>query len=353
MAAKLADSMTTMIMVVTGQSRELLGRAGTILLGGEDFGVLRDRALLAEELGFALVGVGDVPMRYRDVNVSLAVVAEATSRIRIGPMVTNPVSRHPGVVASAAASLDALCGGRSVLGVGAGGGPLFSLGLSVPKRAELRRAVATIRGLLAGEPSQWEGRPLTLAPARPVPVYLAAYGLITARIAGEVADGVLFAGGASTEVIGAARQAVADGAVAAGRDPREIDFWVMARASVAPTADDAYVPIKANLASAGSHGLRSEVQLATVPKELIGAVRELQRRYDQSEHVKWDGANARLVDELGLTGYLAERFAVAGTPEHVRTRFTELLEQGVSQIVVPAVDRDPERFMADLASALV
>ena len=339
-------------MVVAGQSQARVGRAGTILLGGEDFGVLRDRARLAEELGFDLVGLGDVPMHYRDVNVCLAVVAEATSRIRLGPMVTNPVSRHPGVVASAAASLDALSTGRLVLGLGAGGGPLFSMGLNVPKRPELRRATATIRSLLAGKPSQWEGRPMTFGPRRPVPVYLAAYGPITARIAGEVADGVLFAGGVSTEVVTSALEAVADGASAAGRDPRDVDFWVMTRASVGLTAEDAYAPIKANLASAGSHGLRSEAQLATVPEAFIGAVRELQRRYDQSEHVKWDGANARLVDELGLVPYLAERFAIAGTPEHVRSRFDDLVGLGVTRVLVPAVDREPERFLRAFAGAL-
>ena len=339
-------------MVVVGQSPQRIGGAGTILLGGEDFGVLRDRARLAEELGFDLVGVGDVPMHYRDVNVCLAVVAEATSRIRLGPMVTNPVSRHPGVVASAAASLDALSGGRLVLGLGAGGGPLFSMGLSAPKRPELRRATATIRSLLAGEPSEWEGRPLTFGPRRPVPVYLAAYGPITARIAGEVADGVLFAGGASSDVVASALQAVAAGATAAGRDPGEVDFWVMTRASVGSTPEDAYAPIKANLASAGSHGLRSEAQLSTVPEALIGAVRELQRRYDQSEHVKWDGANARLADELGLVPYLAERFAIAGTPEHVRSRFDDLMGLGVTRVLVPAVDREPERFLQAFAEAL-
>lgn len=341
-----------MIMVVVGQSPRRIGRAGTILLGGEDFGVLRDRARLAEELGFDLVGVGDVPMHYRDVNVCLAVLAGATSRVRLGPMVTNPVSRHPGVVASAAASLDALSGGRLVLGLGAGGGPLFSMGLSVPKRPELRRATAAIRSLLTGEPSEWEGRPLTLGPERPVPVYLAAYGPVTARIAGEVADGVLFAGGASSDVVASALQAVAAGAAAAGRDPTEVDFWVMTRASVGATAEDAYAPIRANLASAGSHGLRSEAQLATVPEALIGAVRELQRRYDQSEHVKWDGANARLVDELGLVPYLAERFAIAGTSEHVRSRFDDLMGLGVTRVLVPAVDREPERFLEAFAGAL-
>ena len=226
-------------------------------------------------------------------------------------------------------------------------------GLGLGARFALTMTLAlTVVLALAGEPGEWEGRPMTCRPQRPVPVYLAAYGPVTARIAGEVADGVLFAGGVSPGVVESALQAVADGATAAGRDRSDIDFWIMTRASVGPTAEDAHAPIKANLASAGSHGLRSEAQLATVPEALVGAVRELQRRYDQSEHVRWDGANARLVDELELTPYLAERFAIAGTPAHVRSRFDDLVGLGVTRVLVPAVDREPERFLQAFAGAL-
>jgi 5,10-methylenetetrahydromethanopterin reductase len=326
---------------------------GAIVLGEADIGAMRDRAVLAEELGYDFVGVGDVPMHYRELYVSLAVVAGATRRVRIGPMVTNPVTRHPGVTAAAAATLDAAAGGRVVLGMGAGGGPLFSLGLEVPTLASIGGAVTTIRRLLAGSPSVWEGKPLTQPPAaRTVPVFLAAYGLRTARLAGEVADGVIFAGGVSAAALGAGLTAVAEGAAAAGRDPSDVEVWVMARAAVADTTDEAVAGIKANLASAGSHGLRSAAQLATVPDDVRGRIVELQRRYTQSEHVRWDGANARLIDELGLTGFLAERFAIAGTPDEVRDRVRELARFGVTRLIVPAVDREPDRFLRDFAAAV-
>ena len=325
---------------------------GTILLGGADFDELRRRAALAEALGYDMVGVGDVPMHYRELYVCLSVLALATSRVRIGPLVTNPVTRHPGVTAAAAAALDELSCGRVVLGMGAGGGPLLSLGMAIPRLDTIRASVVTVRRLLAGEPSEWEGRPLTFGSIRKVPVYLAAYGPRTAELAGEVADGLIFAGGASPEAVAAAGRAVATGARRAGRDPGDVDLWVMTRASVAASKGESIAGIKANLASAGSHGLRSPGQLETVPAHLREGVHQLQARYDQSEHVRWDGANARLIDELGLTDFLADRFAIAGTPEDVRRRTTELGELGVTRIIVPAVDREPETFLSSFADAL-
>jgi 5,10-methylenetetrahydromethanopterin reductase len=284
--------------------------------------------------------VGDVPMQYGEMYVSLAIAVEATSRVVLAPMVTNPVTRHPAVTASAVAMLNDLSGGRIVLGIGAGGGPLFSLGLKAPKRDELREAVRTLRSHLAGE----------LSSSR-VPVYMAAYGPRTTRIAGEVSDGIIYAGGVSTPALVGARKLVAEGASAAGREPQEVDFWVMARAAVAPTRAEALAGIRANLASAGAHGLRSHVQRAAVPSGLREKVIELQRRYDQSEHVKWDGKNARLVDELGLTEYLAGQFAIAGDSADVRARIAGMEAQGVSQLIVPAVDREPERFLEAFISA--
>ncbi len=51
---------------------------------------------------------------------SLALAAEWTKRIEFGPMVSPMTFRLPGVLAKMAASVDALCGGRLILGVGAG-----------------------------------------------------------------------------------------------------------------------------------------------------------------------------------------------------------------------------------------
>ncbi|HEY1419365.1 MAG TPA: LLM class flavin-dependent oxidoreductase [Candidatus Dormibacteraeota bacterium] len=51
---------------------------------------------------------------------SLAVAAEWTKRIELGPMVTPMTFRIPSVLAKIAASVDNLAGGRLILGVGAG-----------------------------------------------------------------------------------------------------------------------------------------------------------------------------------------------------------------------------------------
>ena len=70
-----------------------------------------------------------------DVWVELALAAAATERLRLGPGVTNPATRHPAVTASAAATLQEESGGRAVLGLGRGDSSLGQIGRApVPVR---------------------------------------------------------------------------------------------------------------------------------------------------------------------------------------------------------------------------
>ena len=57
-------------------------------------------ARLAEDLGFDYIGIPDSQSLWRELYLSLSVVANATSRVRIGPTVTNALTRHPAVAAS-------------------------------------------------------------------------------------------------------------------------------------------------------------------------------------------------------------------------------------------------------------
>jgi alkanesulfonate monooxygenase SsuD/methylene tetrahydromethanopterin reductase-like flavin-dependent oxidoreductase (luciferase family) len=59
---------------------------------------------LAEEVGFDRLGISDV-IFWPDCFVLLALIARETSRIQLGPMVTNPYSRHPAVLAGIMAAL--------------------------------------------------------------------------------------------------------------------------------------------------------------------------------------------------------------------------------------------------------
>ncbi|NCG36429.1 MAG: LLM class flavin-dependent oxidoreductase, partial [Actinobacteria bacterium] len=80
-----------------------------------------DLAAHAEDLGFDRCWVYDEGLATRDLYVTLSAIATATSRMQLGPGITNPYTRHPAQTAAAIASIDELSGGRGFLGIGAGG----------------------------------------------------------------------------------------------------------------------------------------------------------------------------------------------------------------------------------------
>jgi probable F420-dependent oxidoreductase len=105
--------------------------------------IIRGTAIRAEQLGYDSVWVSDhvVVPHANVVNfgeaifdplVTLAVVAGATSRVRLGTTVLIVPYRNPVVTAKMISSLDALSGGRVVFGIGAGWVAAESAMLGVP-----------------------------------------------------------------------------------------------------------------------------------------------------------------------------------------------------------------------------
>src|SRR3712207_3265820 len=74
----------------------------------------------AEELGFDEVWLPDSQLLWRDVFPVAAAALERTGRMMVGTAVTNVVTRHPAVVASAARTVAEIAPGRFMLGVGVG-----------------------------------------------------------------------------------------------------------------------------------------------------------------------------------------------------------------------------------------
>jgi len=103
-----------------------------VQLGNIDFVQLRDAAQQAEGLGFGAVFVPDHivpegPERQFDPHhlsfdaiTQVAVIAEATRRVRVGHLVLCNLFRHPVITAQALTSLDHSSGGRLVAGLGSG-----------------------------------------------------------------------------------------------------------------------------------------------------------------------------------------------------------------------------------------
>jgi len=72
-----------------------------------------DNIALAERMGYDRAWVYDTPQQSPDVWMTLALAAERTERIGLGPGVLVPSLRHPMVNAAATATLAALAPGRS------------------------------------------------------------------------------------------------------------------------------------------------------------------------------------------------------------------------------------------------
>ncbi|MEK7681451.1 MAG: LLM class flavin-dependent oxidoreductase, partial [Chloroflexota bacterium] len=73
---------------------------------------------IADTSGFWGLGVGDSQSIYLDTYVRCTLAAVRTRNLLIGPWVTNPLTRHPAVTASAIVSVDQVSGGRAYLGIG-------------------------------------------------------------------------------------------------------------------------------------------------------------------------------------------------------------------------------------------
>lgn len=157
-----------------------------------------DIARQAEAAGFEAVWIFDEGLVTRDVYVTLAAIALATERIKIGTGITNPYTRHPAVTANAIASLDELSNGRAFVGLGAGGG-LTLTPLAIERKRPLvatREMVEILRALFAHERVDYHGETVALNQASigwgrsEIEIWVAGRGPRMLDQAGRIADGV-------------------------------------------------------------------------------------------------------------------------------------------------------------------
>src|SRR5690242_3621547 len=198
-----------------------------------------DVALIADEVGFDLVGVQDHPYQWRffDTMTLLTAMAMRTQRVHLFPDVASLPMRSPAVLAKAAASLDILCGGRFELGLGAGGAweAIKAMGGAVRTPGEsvsaLEEAIHVTRLMWSGERNlKFDGRFYQLSgvnagpkPAHEMGIWVGAYRPRMLGIIGRLADGwVPSLGYLKPDDLTAANQRIDESARAAGRDPKFI-----------------------------------------------------------------------------------------------------------------------------------
>ena len=219
--------------------------------GAEQFSPadLVEFAVAAEQAGFQGVTVADHLHPWQDNQghaghawMMLAAIAARTEQLVLGTGITCPIYRyHPLEVAHAFASLGVLFPGRIFLGVGTGEAvneaPGGGWGPFRERAARLVEAVRLIRELWAGGWVDFDGRyyrvrgaKLYDVPSVPVPIYVAASGVKSVRIAAREGDGWITDHGTLRRAI-AQKQAYEQEARAAGKDPdalpRITELWAV------------------------------------------------------------------------------------------------------------------------------
>ncbi|MGW4488575.1 LLM class flavin-dependent oxidoreductase [Amycolatopsis sp. NPDC004368] len=157
-----------------------------------------EKIALAERLGYHRAWVYDTPQQSPDVWMTLALAADRTERIGLGPGVLVPSLRHPMVNAAATATLAALAPGRVAVAFGTGFSGRRAMGYGAVRWSFMEAYLRAYRGLLRGETVEWEGARMRMlhpeghAPARPVdvPILVGALGPKGNKVASELGDGL-------------------------------------------------------------------------------------------------------------------------------------------------------------------
>ncbi|MCU1497655.1 MAG: class flavin-dependent oxidoreductase [Acidimicrobiales bacterium] len=295
----------------------------------------------AEDLGVDAAWVVDSQLAMKDAYIVLALLAQQTTTLKVGPGVTNGVTRHETVVANAMATLAAVAPDRVLVGFGAGDSAVYPLGRKPLSIRETGDAVTRLRRLLGGGAVDGPGGDLQLSfrPDPVPPVYLAASQPRMLRLAGEVADGVIIMGPSDPETVRMQLASVDEGAVAAGRDPSDIhrDLWV-----TFAVGDDAVDDVK-SWASAQARWL---AKWAVVPESLERFRPEMDAAaasYDFATHLARKADHASTVSDD-----FARVLAVAGTEGECLQRLSDLVDTGLDRVTLTLLSGGRERRLTEL-----
>ena len=284
-----------------------------------------------------------------DPYILLALAASATDRLKLATGVTNPLTRHPAATATAIATVQAASKGRAVLGIGRGDSSLAHLGLTPANPSAFERYLIRLQGYLRGEdvPFDTDGDGSGVAAASDnlgmaggpeasrirwiaalgsrmakVPVDVAATGSRVIRIAARHADRVTFAVGADP---GRVRWAIAE----SQKGGSQVAIGAYVPVVVNPDRDTAQVLISGGVGSFARFSvMHGRVQGPIDPsgRAVLEAVHD---SYDMNQHFSQGSPQS-----ASLTPEVIDAFGIAGPPGYCVERLRELVDLGITKLVL-------------------
>jgi 5,10-methylenetetrahydromethanopterin reductase len=292
-----------------------------------------ERAKRAEALGFEAIFFADSQMNNVDPYQAMALCAMNTNSIRFGTAVTNMVYRDPTITANSFATLNEIAGGRAIVGMGTGDGPVYSLGRRATKLVDFEKGLLVIRDLLhdrgvdvAASKEREGGNVQLKAGKRPVPIYISAEGPKTLRVAGRTCDGVILGTGFDKQITDWARLRIAEGAIEAGRSLADVDVMPAGMIVVDDDGDLARKRVRSRMANRAHHNFR--FTLETVPEGEAAGIQRFMDNFDNAKPIE------ERIDPDFVTDYLLERFTIAGTPAECIAKVKRLEADGIKRILL-------------------
>jgi 5,10-methylenetetrahydromethanopterin reductase len=309
------------------------------------------RAQQYEAAGLSGMVVWDAQSSDGDCYVSLAAAAMATTSLKLGTGVTNPVTRHPAVTASAISSLQAISNGRAVLGIGRGDASLAHIGRAPASVESLSRYTQLVQRYLRGESVAFEDlsdyatnapnlSQLDLGHAPPhsalewlgnmpkVPVEVSATGPRMIADAAIHADGVMLSVGSDLARLRWGIDLVRSTRAKAGLDPNGIPVgaWVNVVAhpdvEIARQLASGWTSVFARFAI--MHGKPTGPQT----NDSIKSLEHLYNDFDLRDQASPSSAQAQ-----SMTQDFINNYAVVGTADSCVTRLQQIIELGISKVI--------------------
>jgi 5,10-methylenetetrahydromethanopterin reductase len=291
-------------------------------------------AARTEEMGFDSAVFPDTQNLCSEVYVQLALVAAATKTMRIGPGVTNPVTRDPAVSASALATLQLESGGRIICGLGRGDSSAAHIGKRQGTTEEVREYANLIRGYISGEKVDRDGTPSGMRWIEPgavpqVPIDIACTGPKTIRMAADCADRISFAVGSAPERIDWALGVLEARLAETGRDRSELSVGAYINL-VCDEDEEKAVKMSRTVTGLIAHFTGMEhAPLDVLPDRLRDLAIKLRTGYDMAHHAQGAGSHLEYVDDA-----FVRWFSICGNPEYCTARLSALVEKGLEHVYI-------------------
>jgi len=309
---------------------------GVVLQNDPPARAVVELAKQAEAAGFSHVWTFDSHVLWQEPFVIYSKILDETSRVTVGPMVTNPGTRDWTVIASLFATLNDMFGNRTICGIGRGDSAVRVQGRPPTTLARLEESMHVIRELAEGRAVDLGGTRVQIpwVPAgAALPVWGAGYGPKALDLIGRAADGFILQL-ADPYLVEWTVKTVRAAAEAAARDPAAITICVAAPAYVGDDLGHARDQCRWFGGMVGNHVadlVTRYGESGVVPAELTGYIKG-RAGYDYSHHGRAGNPSTDFVpDEV------VDRFCLLGPPAAQLDRLAELRGLGVDQFAIYAM----------------